>query len=106
MSVILVEVRPRITGDDDTLGTTPAIPEPLQSRIDELGASISEIATKLKTRIDGIGRADTVADKWALSELSLKFSLDLESEVGAVVARAKASAGFEAELKWSLKVTK
>jgi hypothetical protein len=105
-SIIHVEVRPRTNDDDENLAAAPPpIPELLKNRIDELGASIAEIATKLRTRIDTI-ESTAETGNWALSEVSLQFSLDLGSEVGVIVARAKATAGFEAELKWSRKADK
>jgi hypothetical protein len=102
MSKIYVEVRPRVGDGDDELAAVPTIPELLDNRIDELGESISEVASKLQKYMDKLG-AEKPANKWALGELELKFSIDLESEAGVIVARAKASAGFEASLKWTLR---
>jgi Trypsin-co-occurring domain 1 len=39
-----------------------------------------------------------------LSDMELKFSLDLEAEAGVIIARTTASAGFEATLTWSKRI--
>ena len=93
---VYVEVRPgAATGDL----AAPARPENLLDRIGELADSLKEISTRLAARLDELDAKGTKG--WHLGEVEVKFSLDLEAEVGVIVARGKSSAGFEASLKWT-----
>lgn len=97
---ILVEVRPR-AGLEGDLG--PSLPAKLLDRIDEIGESLNEIADRLSTRLDDLASQQAANEKrWRLREVEVTFSMDLESEVGVIVARTKATAGFEAKLTWRL----
>jgi|GEM_PF-2806447 len=78
--------------------------ERLKKRVHELGDSIGEIAGDLRERLD-VTLADRDDSSWALDQVQLSFSLDLEAEAGVVVARAKTNAGFEVMLNWSRRGT-
>jgi hypothetical protein len=73
--------------------------ERFENRVDELGGSIGQIANRLRARLDADLR-DEQDPKWRMEEVAVTFSLDLEAEGGVVVAKARAKAGFEVELKW------
>jgi hypothetical protein len=68
-------------------------------RVDELGGSIGEIARRLWARLDA-DLEEQPKSAWAMDEVAVTFSIDLEAGAGVVVARATASAGFEVALKW------
>lgn len=100
MSEIIVQVVPKgaATGD---LSSVPLSTEPFLNRVDEIGEGLGEIAKRLRAKIDTVmAPAASAEKKWKLDELELTFSFDLESEVGFVIARGKAKAGFEASLTW------
>lgn len=94
MAEILVEVRPAITGDL----SQPAFPESFLNRVDEIGQSLRDIASRLSKHLEEFEKRSTAA--WQLEQVELKFSLDLEAEAGIIIARTKTSAGFEASLSW------
>jgi hypothetical protein len=74
--------------------------EKFAARVDELGASIGEIAERLRGRLEAELAAEDEGPSWMLDEVELSFSLDLEAEAGVVVAKAKTTAGFEVVLTW------
>jgi hypothetical protein len=98
MAEIRIEVRPREVAEGD-LAPQVTVPELLVNRIDEVTDSLREIATRVAQRF-GEFAAEPVSG-WKLSDVELKFSLDLEAEAGVIIARTSASAGFEATLTWS-----
>jgi hypothetical protein len=98
MTEISVRVVPQ-PGQEGELGGG-ILTEKLKGRIDELGQSIAGIATGLRTTLDAELK-DNPASPWLLNEIQLNFSIDLEAESGVVIARARASAGFEVALTWS-----
>jgi hypothetical protein len=96
MAEIFVEVRSSgVAGD---LSGQPAIPEAFMSRVEDLGQSLKEIAERLSEQLEDFEKKRAAA--WQLERVELKFSLDLEAQAGVVIARTKASAGFEASLSW------
>jgi hypothetical protein len=97
-SEIYIRVVPT-PGREGDLGGPPLF-ERFEQRVDELGASIGNIARRLRTRLDS-ELDDPQSPVWNLDEVSLSFSLDLEAEAGVVVAKAKTHAGFEVNLKWA-----
>ena len=98
MIPIHVEVRPRLDDEEGNLAPRILKPELLLNRIDEIGDSLRDIATKLSQRLDEL--AAHPDNQWRLSEVGLKFSLDLEAEAGVIIARTSATVGFEATLTW------
>jgi len=96
MTEIKVEVRPMPGGGD--LGPRSIVLESFASRIDEISECLHDIAVKLSRRLDE--SFESGAKDWRLSEVEVKFSLDLEAEAGVVIARARTTAGFEATLSW------
>jgi hypothetical protein len=100
MATIYVEVRPGPDIVDEEGNLAPRImkPELLTARIDEIGDSLRDIATKLSQRLDEL--AVHPENQWRLGEVELKFSLDLEAEAGVIIARTSATVGFEATLTW------
>lgn len=79
---------------------TASLFERFESRVDELGSSIGEIANRLRSRLDADLHEENEPD-WRMEEVSVTFSLDLEAEAGVVVAKARTTAGFEVELTWN-----
>ena len=98
MSEIYVEVLPRGTTTGD-LAPRIAVPELFANRVGEIGDSLAEIAKKLREKLENVLTVGP-SNSWKLEEVELKFSLDLQSEAGVVIARASAKAGFEASLTW------
>jgi uncharacterized phage infection (PIP) family protein YhgE len=96
MGEIKVQVVPDPAKAGQLMGRTQT--EKLSDRIDELSESIGSIANSLRSRLEQTLQDDEAA--WKLDEISLNFSLDLEAEAGVVVAKAKTTAGFEAQLTW------
>ena len=73
--------------------------ENLLDRAEELGASIVAVAQRLGDQIsDGVS---TTGRPWNLSGATVRFSVDLEAELGVIVSRAGGSAGFEITLTWT-----
>lgn len=95
MGEIYVEVASKGGGD---LAPRISASELLKDRIDELGASLSEIATMLRDRLDQL--PVQTKPKWGLDQVEVKFSFDLQAEAGVIIARTSAKAGFEATLVW------
>ncbi len=94
---ILVRVTPPPGGMQEMSGAP--LTERLADRVDELGESLGEVSNSLWRQLDASLTAPP-ASAWTLDELTLTFSLDLEVGAGVVVAKGKASAGFEVELTW------
>lgn len=95
MAQIYVEVRPHPATEGDL---APALPELLSKRVDEIGDSLQEIALRLSRRLSEF--ATDPVKNWQVGEVELKFSMDLETEAGVIIARTSASAGFEVTLTW------
>jgi hypothetical protein len=101
MADIYVEVRARRPTSGD-LSPRPGVPELLANRIDEVADGLRDIAIRMAARFGEF--AVNAANGWQLSDMELKFSLDLEAEAGVIIARTTASAGFEATLTWSKRI--
>ena len=78
-----------------------SLTERFADRIDELGASLGEIANGLRERLDADLREEPEGEGLRLREVALAFSLDLEAGANMVVAKAKTGAAFEARLTWT-----
>jgi hypothetical protein len=99
MTQIYVEVRPGPRAHSGDLGPLGNLRQKLTDRIDDIGDGVKEIAANLASRLDDIAAAaaDTA---WHLGEVEITFSLDLETETGVILARAKTGAAFEVKLTW------
>ncbi len=98
MEKILVEVRPSAAGTFGDLSAQPAVPEVLMDRLGDLGESLKLIADRLSDQLEELEKKRTA--HWHLDTVELKFSIDLETEAGVIIARTKAGAAFEASLSW------
>jgi hypothetical protein len=98
MPELYVEVvpNPDLAGD---LSPLDRLREEFSQRVHELGDSLTAVASELRERL-AAGLADEPTGKWTLDEVEVAFSLDLQSEAGVVIARAAATAGFQATLRW------
>jgi hypothetical protein len=97
---VLVEVRPDPRQGGNLAGQS--FIERFSDRVDELGASLSDIANRLREQLEArMSSRPTAA--WDLDEMGLSFSLDLQADAGVVLARAGTKAGFEASLTWKRK---
>lgn len=104
MSQITVQVIPKGATAGD-LAPASISTEPFLNRAEEIGQSLGEIAKRLRAKIDAaLGQESETGTRWKLDGVQLKFSFDLESQVGLVVARGSAKAGFEASLTWKSSV--
>ena len=101
MQEILVEVRPRIGTAGDLKPAPPKL-ESLQDRLGEISATLKMLSMTIGDNLDDLYQAKPDSD-YRIEEIELKLNIDLESETGIVIARFKASAGFEASLKWKRK---
>jgi hypothetical protein len=99
MTEIYIEVRPGPRAHSGNLGPLGDLRQKLADRIDDIGNGLKEIATNLAKRLDDLAAAPAAA-AWHLGEVEVKFSLDLETETGVFIARAKTGAAFEAKLTW------
>src|SRR5688572_11976113 len=97
---VLVEVRPDPTQFGNLAGQS--LVQRFSDRVDELGASMGEIANHLRTQLEA-KISTQPAGIGGLDEVQRSFSLDLEAEAGVVLARATTKAGFEATLTWKRK---
>jgi hypothetical protein len=98
MAEILVEVRPKTSRTAGELSPRPAIPEPLGRRLAELSETLKKLAVQIGDGLDELSAQHGKTFK--VDEIEIKVNIDLESEAGVIIARAKASAGFEASIKW------
>jgi Trypsin-co-occurring domain 1 len=94
---ILVRVIPDPAQMGNLSGST--LTERFNDRVRELGEGLGQIANDLRDQLDRTLREDQDPG-WGLEEVSLSFSLDLEAGAGVVLAKGKASAGFEASMVW------
>ncbi|HEY2704960.1 MAG TPA: CU044_2847 family protein [Candidatus Dormibacteraeota bacterium] len=95
---ILVEVKP-----DPRIGEVVqngALTDRLSSRIDEIGESLTEVATSLHRRLER-DLAVRPAGAWELGRVEIGFSIDLRSDGGVIVARESTSPGFKVSLTWT-----
>jgi Trypsin-co-occurring domain 1 len=98
MAEILVEVRPKNSRTAGELSPKPAIPEPLEKRLTELCEALKKLAVQIGDGLDELSAQNEKS--FQVDEIEIKVNIDLESEAGVIIARAKASAGFEASIKW------
>ena len=100
MTEILVEVRPRISSRKaGEVSPKPAIPERLEKRLADLTNTLNELSSKIGEGLEELSAKQTRGG-FRVDEIEVKVNIDLESEAGVVIARAKASAGFEASITW------
>jgi hypothetical protein len=100
MADIFVQVVPRQQGDEGYMAAQASVgPESFSNRATEIADGISGVANAIRADLEKkIVRG--VDLPFALKEIELKFSLDLEAEAGIIIARAKTTAGFEVTLTW------
>ena len=104
MAEILVEVRPaRVSGDVARRVSVP--PESFADRAGEIADAITEVAGKLRDRLEQKMAAEE-AHPWRLASVELAFELALRAEAGVVIARASTEATFTATLTWSRDVVR
>jgi hypothetical protein len=77
----------------------PAVPERLAKRLGDLTETLNELSTKIGEGLEELS-AKPAGGGFRVDEIEVKVNIDLESEAGVVIARAKASAGFEASIRW------
>jgi hypothetical protein len=58
------------------------------------------VASRLRQTLES-QLTDPAESGWGLTEISLQMSINLESEAGVVISRAKAGAAFQATLTWT-----
>jgi hypothetical protein len=92
---ILVEVSAGSSGD---LSAHPSSPELFAGRADELAASIAEIATMLRPRLEA-GQLDE-RDGWELDQVEFRFDVSLAVGTGVLVAKSNGTGTFTVRLTW------
>ena len=95
---VTVEVRPRPGTDGDLTGHR--LIEALRDRARELSAAITETAAEISSGFPDLNTHPSSAKPWQMDEVTVRFELDLEAEHGIVVSRLKATACFEATIKF------
>ena len=70
------------------------------NRVAELGQALATVASRLRQTLDS-RLAEPEESKWALSDVSLQMSINLEAEGGVVISRLKTGAAFQATLTWT-----
>jgi len=98
LSDIAVEVVPARAGSGD-LSSRPSGPEQLHGRIDELTDALTEVAARMRERLDKV-IADAT-DPWALDQVEVQFGVALKAKTGVLVVSAEANATFTATMTWS-----
>lgn len=96
MTEIYVEVKPKhgMRGD---LGSFPG-KENLKERINDLTEAINEIGIGIKKNIAELFREEQAGRTYALGEVEIGFSLELEAQTGLIVSQLTGRAGFEITL--------
>jgi Trypsin-co-occurring domain 1 len=69
-------------------------------RVGELGRALATVASQLRQTFES-RLAEPAGSSWALGEVSLQMSINLEAEAGVIISRAKTGAAFQATLTWS-----
>jgi Trypsin-co-occurring domain 1 len=69
-------------------------------RVGELGRALATVAFQLRQTFE-TRLAEPAGSSWALGEVSLQMSINLEAEAGVIISRAKTGAAFQATLTWS-----
>jgi hypothetical protein len=95
---IHVEVvpHPGLAGD-----LSPAdLVDKFSNRVGELGQALATVASRLRQTLDS-RLAEPSGSNWALSDVSVQMSINLEAEAGVVISRAKTGAAFQATLTWT-----
>lgn len=98
LSEIYVEVvpHPGLAGD-----LSPAeLVDKFSGRVTELGQALATVASQLRQTLDS-RLAEPAESSWALSDVSVQMSINLEAEAGVVISRAKAGTAFQATLTWT-----
>lgn len=94
-----VDIHVEVVPAPDRRGDLAApLVERLSDRIDDVTAAVDAIAERVAARFDRLRKA---RGDWALEEVSMEFSLDLEAEAGVLVARATTTAAFAVTLTWA-----
>lgn len=70
------------------------------SRASELGSALAAVAAELRNSFES-RIAEPPGGQWALAEVSVQMSINLEVEAGVIISKAKAGAAFQATLTWS-----
>ncbi|MEU6325299.1 CU044_2847 family protein [Streptomyces sp. NPDC047009] len=94
---IYVEVvpHPGLAGD-----LSPAdLVDRFSNRVSELGGALAAVASRLRQTLDS-QLEEPAGSSWALADVSLQMSINLEAEAGVVISRAKTGAAFQATLTW------
>lgn len=69
-------------------------------RAGELGSALATVAAELRHSFES-QIAEPPGGQWALAEVSVQMSINLEAEAGVIISKAKAGAAFQATLTWS-----
>ena len=69
-------------------------------RAAELGSALAAVAAELRHSFES-QIAEPPGGQWALAEVSVQMSINLEAEAGVIISRARAGAAFQATLTWS-----
>jgi uncharacterized alkaline shock family protein YloU len=100
MSEIMVEVVPAETATGD-LASIRALPEDFARRATELADSITEVAGKIRSRLDTtLAGADESGTGWSLDQVELGFELALRAEYGVIIGKVAGQATFSVTLTW------
>ena len=98
----VTEIRVQVVPKSDDCGFIEYSGSPsselFRKRVADLGNSITEISLAMKRHFDELDFSQNSA--WAMDQVCLTFSLDLEAEAGVILAKAKSSAGFEVGITW------
>jgi hypothetical protein len=95
---IRVEVVPP-PGEVGDLGPGDLV-DKFSGRAAELGRALASVAAELRQSFES-RIAEPPGGQWALAEVSVQMSINLEAEAGVIISRAKAGAAFQATLTWS-----
>ena len=95
---IQVEVVPSVGQIGDL---SPAdLVDRFSARAGELGRALADVASELRESLEA-QLSEPTEGRWPLQEVSLQLSINLETEAGIIISRAKTGAAFQATLKWS-----
>jgi hypothetical protein len=89
-SAALDLVRVQVQPDPTRAGEIGALDvfERFAERVDELGASIADVATRLRTSLESRLAADR-SDRWQMSQVVVEFGVNLEAQAGITVCQGK-----------------
>lgn len=98
LEFVRVEVQPNPDRKGD-VGYLDVV-ERFAARVDELGASVAAVATRLRASLES-RLVEERTDRWQMSQVVVEFGLNLEAQTGVIVCQGKTAAAFKVAVTWT-----